>query len=63
MKKAIALDRNVVVPEGGLLADLRNMIADAREQVARTVNAGLSLLYWQIGRRIRQEVLFEKRAD
>ncbi|MHB8902509.1 MAG: DUF1016 N-terminal domain-containing protein, partial [Thermoguttaceae bacterium] len=34
-----------------------------RQQVAQTVNAGLVTLYWHIGRRIRQEVLGEERAE
>lgn len=46
-----------------LLADVRGLILAARERVARTVNAGLVLLYWEIGRRIRQDILREKRAE
>jgi predicted nuclease of restriction endonuclease-like (RecB) superfamily len=46
-----------------LLSDLRQMIADAREQVARSVNAALVMLYWQAGKRIREDILREKRAE
>ncbi len=46
-----------------LLTDLRTMIASARDGMARTVNAGLVHLHWQIGARIRQETLKEARAD
>ena len=46
----------------GLLAKVRGLILAAREGVARTVNAGLTVLYWEIGNRIRKEVLKEKRA-
>jgi len=45
-----------------LHADLRELILAARAQVAQAVNSGLTLLYWQIGDRIRREVLKEKRA-
>lgn len=45
-----------------LLADVRGLILAAREGVARTVNAGLTLLYWEIGNRIRRDILKEKRA-
>jgi hypothetical protein len=38
-----------------LLREVRQLILSAREQVA-PVNAGLTLLYWQVGDRIRQEV-------
>ena len=50
-------------PAAPLLADLRDLILTAREAVARTVNAGLTLLYWEIGTRIRRDILQEKRAE
>jgi predicted nuclease of restriction endonuclease-like (RecB) superfamily len=46
-----------------LLIDLRQLIAEGREQVARTVNSGLTLLNWHIGTRIRRDLLKEKRAE
>ena len=46
-----------------LLADLRELIVQARQQVAQTVNAGLTLLYWHIGTRVRHDLLKEKRAE
>ena len=42
-----------------LLADVRELIVQARASVAQTVNSGLTLLYWQIGERMRREVLRE----
>jgi predicted nuclease of restriction endonuclease-like (RecB) superfamily len=45
-----------------LLKDLRELIADARQDVARQVNSALVLLYWRVGKRIRQDILKEKRA-
>ena len=47
----------------GLLADLRQLIAEARQTVARGVNAALVVLYWEVGQRIRSELLAQKRAD
>ncbi len=46
-----------------LLAELRELILSTRSQVAQAVNAGLTILYWQIGDRIRREILKEKRAE
>ena len=46
-----------------LLADLRELILQAREGVARAVDSGLTTLYWHVGRRIRQDILKEKRAE
>ena len=46
-----------------LLKDLRELIATARQDVARQVNSALVLLYWHVGKRIRQDILKEKRAE
>jgi len=58
-KKSLALR-----PQGlaALLADVRELIAEARQGAARAVDAGLATLYWQVGQRIRQDILKEKRA-
>ena len=45
-----------------LLADVRELIVQSREGVARAVDAGLTTLYWHVGQRIRQDILKEKRA-
>lgn len=46
-----------------LLDDIRSLIESARGRVAQTANATLTMLYWQVGQRIRREVLNEQRAD
>lgn len=46
-----------------LLGDLRSLIVEARQDLARTVNSALVMLYWKVGQRIRQDLLKEKRAD
>ena len=45
-----------------LLGDLRTLIDQARHSAAQAVNSALTLLYWQVGRRIRTEVLAGARA-
>src|ERR1022692_3643247 len=45
-----------------LLADLRGLIQQAREGVARAVDSELTTLYWHIGQRIRRNILREQRA-
>jgi predicted nuclease of restriction endonuclease-like (RecB) superfamily len=52
---AIGVDR--------LLGDIRSLIEAAREQTARAINSVLVVLYWNVGTRIRQDLLKEKRAD
>lgn len=46
----------------GLLADVRDLILSARQSVAATVNAALTWLHWQIGKRIRDDLLQHRRA-
>ena len=46
-----------------LLSDLQLLIRQTREQVAQAVNSALVLLYWQVGTRIRSEVLRSQRAE
>jgi predicted nuclease of restriction endonuclease-like (RecB) superfamily len=46
-----------------LLADVRNLILHVREGVAQAVNSALVLLYWEVGQRIRKEILNEQRAE
>lgn len=46
-----------------LFQDLRSLIIEARQDVARQVNSGLVLLYWRMGQRIRKDILKEKRAE
>ena len=51
------------LPPDRLLGDIRSLIESAREQTARAVNSALVGLYWHIGKRIREDVLHEQRAD
>lgn len=46
-----------------LLDDVRHLIDAARQRVASEVNAELTQLYWQIGRRINSELLQGQRAE
>ena len=52
----IEADASVVVHDVGALIDA------ARQQVSIAANAGLTGLYWQIGRRVHAELLQEQRA-
>jgi len=46
-----------------LFSDVSRLIEEARQSVAQAVNTTLSLLYWKIGKRIKNEVLKNKRAE
>ncbi len=46
-----------------LIDDIRHMIEDTRSRVATAVNVGLTILYWNIGKRMREEILNGERAE
>jgi predicted nuclease of restriction endonuclease-like (RecB) superfamily len=46
-----------------LLADIRQMIEQTRQTASQTINSGLTLLFWSIGRRINDEILGNQRAE
>ncbi len=46
-----------------LVSDVKRLIEEARQRVAVSVNAELTLLYWNIGKRIQTEVLGGARAE
>lgn len=56
-------DLDIIQSSKGLLSDVRSMIEQTREGVARTVNTSMTLLYWRIGKRILTEVLQNERAE
>jgi len=39
-----------------MIGDIKQLINESRQQVALTVNATMTMLYWQIGKRINDEV-------
>ncbi len=39
------------------------MIKEALTAVSQTINVGLTLMYWNIGKRIRQDIIENKRAE
>ena len=51
-----------VTHTNALLVEIRALIEDARQQVAKVANSALTLTYWRIGKRIGAEVLGGERA-
>lgn len=45
-----------------LIDDLRAIIDESKQYIAITVNKAMTMLYWQIGRRINQDILGGERA-
>jgi len=57
------MPKKIQIVEQQLFADIRQMIEHSRVTVSQTVNAGLTLLYWNIGKRINAEILGNHRAE
>jgi len=47
---------------GQLLSDIRLMIEQSRHRVSQVINSEMVLLYWNIGKRIREDILKKNRA-
>lgn len=45
-----------------LYSDIKKLIEEARIITAQTINSGLTMLYWNVGKRINEEILNNKRA-
>ena len=49
--------------KNNLLKDLIQLIKKGKTQIAVQVNSTMTLVYWQIGRRINEDVLNNQRAE
>lgn len=52
-----------IEPSKQLFGEVRHMIDGAKQRASMAVNRELSLLYWNIGKRLDQEILMGERAD
>jgi predicted nuclease of restriction endonuclease-like (RecB) superfamily len=55
--------KNTPLNDPPLLLEIRALIEGSRQQVAQAVNSAISLLYWEIGRRIKNDILNNQRAE
>lgn len=62
-KSAIQSAESTDLVPASLVDELRELIRTTRSGVAQSVNAALVGMYWQVGTRIRTEVLKNERAD
>jgi hypothetical protein len=51
------------VSSGALFEQVKTLIEQSRRNVAVSVNAELTLLYWHVGKAISQDLLANKRAE
>lgn len=46
-----------------IVQEISALIEESKQQVVRTANSALTLLFWQVGNRINEEVLKNERAQ
>ena len=51
------------IDKSGFVSDIKKLIEQSKQQLAFAINSTMSLLYWQIGARVREEILKNKRAE
>ena len=49
--------------EQGLFGEIKSLVEQSKQQVAVAVNSAMTLLYWEVGKAIRENVLNENRAE
>ncbi len=52
-----------IVKQKTLFGEIRRLIEDSKRDIAQTVNASLTSLYWNIGKIISKNILLNKRAE
>jgi predicted nuclease of restriction endonuclease-like (RecB) superfamily len=63
MNKLKNKDKENIINKLPLAADIKQLIEQSRRNVAITVNSELTILHWNIGKSIKNEIVKEKRAD
>ncbi|MBK7386731.1 MAG: DUF1016 family protein [Methanothrix sp.] len=56
-------ENEIAIASEELIGNIRPLIEQAKARVAQSVNSGLVLLYWQIGKRISDDLPAESRAE
>lgn len=59
----LQLDTSDKVTLDSLATEVKQLIVESKHQLVKQVNSAMTLLYWEVGKRTRQEVLKEQRAE
>lgn len=63
IKNTESLDNQIEFPNEKLFTDLSKLIEQSRHQVAMQANSTLTILFWQVGKRINDDILQNQRAE
>lgn len=63
LKSTEPFDHPIVFSNEKLFDDLSKLIEQSRQQVAMQANSALTVLFWQVGKRINDDILRNQRAE
>ncbi|MDP9956691.1 putative nuclease of restriction endonuclease-like (RecB) superfamily [Epilithonimonas hungarica] len=63
LKNSDSPNNQIIFSNEKLLTDLSHLIEQSRQQVAMQANSTLTILFWQVGKRINDDVLQNQRAE
>lgn len=56
------MKKTPAIKNSKLFNDISSLISDSKNFVATAINSTLTILYWKIGKRIKEDILKSKRA-
>ena len=62
-QKQLKMKPDIAKKENNLLVDIKTLIEQSKQQIAVVVNSTMTMLYWQVGDRIKTDILQNKRAE
>ena len=57
------MDNKISKNQNNLFADIKTLIEQSKQQIAIVVNSTMTMLYWQVGSRVKVDILQNKRAE
>lgn len=57
------MNTDVLQPHNELISEIKSLIEQSKQQVSVAVNATITMLYWNIGKKIKDEIVKDQRAE
>jgi len=57
------MNNKILKNQNNLFVEIKMLIEQSKQQIAVAVNSTITMLYWQIGNRIKTDILQNKRAE
>jgi DUF1016 N-terminal domain len=59
----MSIEKQNKIEKTDLVSDIKSLIEQSKQQIAVAVNATITMLYWNIGKRINENILKDQRAE